>query len=272
MGLLDDLKREADQAREAKDAEAARQAALESVYRAEIAPRLLNIHRYLTEMIENLEVAEWTIDASYEIPGLGRIDNLRQSDYRVFIDGHGTPRKVTLECECGLLEQRKFTVLVAKADEFRQFLIAHQVPFTEWPAREILGGGYHSLLFQARLRVKMGLTFEADIETSRIRVTSYNFEGLTVREYPIGYAQVDSAWMDELGYYLLRKKTVLGGLEISEEARRYLRQRAEEERAQRRLDAGEIHIATANNTLDQEKAPTSLWRGLRERFFKSGRD
>lgn len=264
MGLLDDLKREADQAREAKDAAAARRAELEEVYRAEIAPRLLDIHRYLTEMIDNLEAAQWTIDMAYEIPGLGRIDRLRQGGYRVFIDGHGTPKKITLECECGLPEERKFTVAAAKADEFRQFLISHQSTFTEWPARD----GQQSLVFQTRLKVRAGLTFEADIAASRVHVTSYNFEGLTVRQYPTGYAQVDAAWLDELGHYLLRRKTVLGGLEISEEARLRLRRRAEAEKARLHCELGWAPEPPAQ----KKPGEPGFLRGLRERLFKPGKD
>lgn len=264
MGLLDDLKREADRAREAKAAGEARRAELENIYRAEIAPRLIRIHGYLTEMARHLEEANWVVEAAYDFPGIDRPEALQQGNYRVFIDGHGSPRKVSLHCDCALPAERKFSVTAAKAEELRQFLLAQRVAFTDWPIRDSLGQ-VKAFMFQGKLRVKAGLLFEADIESSRIRVVSHNFEGLTTREYLFGYASVDETWLDELGHYILRKKPVLGRLEISDEMRQRLRQLAEEEKAKLLRGTGE---AAAQDEEDKP-AEFGLLRGLGSRLFKS---
>ncbi|SMF94508.1 hypothetical protein SAMN02949497_1826 [Methylomagnum ishizawai] len=267
MGLLDDLKREADQARTAKEAETLRQAGLDRIFRAEIAPRLTQVHRYLGEMLKHLEDAERPVAAAFDIPALGRVEGFRQEAYTLRIDGHGTPKKVTLNCDCVLPEERKFTVPLAEAESLRQHLIANQVMFTEWPVRGG-AGPVQMLLFQAKLRVRAGLGFEADIEASKVRVLSYNFEGLSIREYSFDYARIDAAWLDDMGRYLLREAKTLGYLEISEEARARLRQRAAEEKArQERLLA-----LTQDKDKDKKSAERGLLGGLRSLFGPGKRD
>ncbi len=265
MGLLEDLKREADRARDAKQAEAARRAELDKIYRAEIAPRLTHIHRYLSEMLRHLEDANRPVAAAFDFPVLGKIEYLRQENYSLHIDGHGTPTKVNLHCECVLPEERKFKVAIDRAEELRQFLISQRIVFTEWPLRSGFGQ-IHSLLFQARLRVWAGLVFEADIEASRIRVASFNFEGLSARDYQFGYERIDHAWLDDLGHYLLREKAALGYLEMSVEARERLRRIAADEK-----EKGRLSRETVSEPQGQPVEP-GLLKGLRNRWFKFGRD
>jgi hypothetical protein len=264
VGLLEELKQEADRAREAKEIEAVRLKKLNHVYRAEIAPRLLLVHRYLTEMLKHMRDADRFVNAAFEFPALGRIENLRQDNYTLRIDGHESPKKVNLNCDCSLPEERKFAVAKSGAEDFRQFLISNQVAFTEWPVRSGFGE-IGSFQFQAKLRVRSSLAFEADIEASRIRILSYNFEGLSLREYLFGYERVDNAWLDDLGRYLLREKGHLGRLEISEEARALIRQRAAEEKA--RLTREVWGGGSPAPVAAPEKKPPE--RGLLRRWFKS---
>jgi hypothetical protein len=263
VGLLDDLKREADLAREAKEAEEARQAGLERVYRVELVPRLLEIYRYLSEMIGHLEAADWVVEAAYDIPGLGRVERFRQGDYRLFIDSHDLPKRVAAQFACAVPDERKFSLPTAKAEELRQFLTANKVVYSEWPLRDargqISGNG-----FQCKLRVRAAMVFEADIETSRIRVVTHNFERLADREYFFGYAAVGADWLDDLGHFLLRKKDVLGGRALSEEERERLRRlAADEEKARQPADAEPAPVD------DGKSRQPGLFGALRGRLFKS---
>lgn len=266
MGLLDDLKREADQARLAKKNEEARQAELERIYRSDIAPRLIDIHRYLVEMLKHLEEVKWIVTVEYDIPGLGRTDNFRQGDYRIHIDRHETPRKVTLQCQRAMPHEQKFTVEQGKAEELRQFLNENQVMFSEWPLRDSFGQ-ISATVFQAQIKVRAWLSFEADIESSRIRVFSQNFESLDQREYCFGYAAVDENWLDDLGHYLLRKRGFLGRQEMSNEARERLRQVvAMEKQKQRELERRFV-LEEAPGT-KSKPTDSNFFRALRGRLFK----
>lgn len=264
MGLLDDLKREADRIRVERDAEEMRQAELEGIYCTALAPRLIDIHRYLTEMLEHLEEVNWVVDATFGFPGIGRVGGLRQGNYRVHIDSHQTPKKVRLNCVCASQEEQQFSVDVIKTDELRQLLVTHQAFFTEWPKRDGVGK-IQSMIVQAKLRVRAELLFEADIQGSRIRIVSHNFEDLTSREYWFGHAAIDENWLDGLGHYVLRKKPVLGGQEMSEEARKQLRQIAEQQRAIKMMETG---TATVEANAKTQSGP-GIFGNLRSRLFKS---
>ncbi|MGZ8219490.1 hypothetical protein [Methylomagnum sp.] len=265
---MDDLKREADQARLAKENEEERQAELEKIYRSDIAPRLIDIHRYLVEMLKHLEEVKWIVTVEYDIPGLGKTDNFRQGDYRIYIDRHETPRKVTLQCVRAMPNEQKFTVEPGKAEELRQFLTANQVMFSDWPLRDSLGQ-ITATVFQAKLQVRAWLSFEADIEFSRIRVYSYNFENLNHREYYFGYAVVDENWLDDLGHYLLRKRGFLGRQEMSGEARERLRQAVAKEKAQQReLEQRFILEEVPSSGIKSKPSDSGFLQVLRGRLFK----
>lgn len=272
MGLLDDLKREADEARLAKQTEAARQAELEKIFRSDIAPRLIDIHRYLVEMLRHLEEVKWIVTVEYDIPGLGRTDDFRQGDYRLYIDRHETPKKVTLQCVRTVPSEQKYTVQPDKAEELRHFLNAHRMMFSDWPLRDAYGQ-INAMVFQTQLRVLATLSFEADIEASRIRVFSHNFESLNHREYYFGCAAIDENWLDDLGHYLLRKRGFLGRQEMSSEARERLRQALAQEKEKAKLQEIERRfrleeLATAEEREKPKPSDSSFFQVLRERLFK----
>lgn len=259
MGLLDELRREADLAKEAREAESVRQAALEKIYRVELIPRLLNIHRYLSEMIGHLEMAGWIIESAYDIPGAGRIEDMRQGEYRLHIDQPVTPKKVTLQFICAMKDEGKFILSPSGAEDFRLFLNERQVYFGELPVRGERGQ-ITQVVFYAKLRIAAGLTFEADIPNSRIRVITYNVEGLGQREYFFGYTAIEDAWLDDLGHFLLRKKPILGGHPLSDEARERLRQLAAKHEPRHEQRLGEIAVK------DEKK--DGLFGAFRNRFLK----
>ena len=266
MGLLDDLRREADRVRDEREAEERRLAELDQIYHAGISPRLLDIHRYLTELVEHLRTVNWTVEASFPIPGIGKIEGLRQGNYRVHIDSHKAPKKVRLQCICLASEEQDFSADIQKADQLRQFLTAHQAFFTEWPKRDE-SGKVSSVMFRVKLRVRAELLFEPDIQTSRILVTSYNFEDIAYKEYGFGYTSIDEKWLDGLGNYVLRKKLVLGSQEMSDEARERLRQRLEQEKSHK-LRQSETPANPTSGSLEKT-AGSGILENLRNRLFKS---
>jgi hypothetical protein len=263
VGLLDDLKREADKAREARDAEEARRLERERIYRSAIVPGLASIYRYLMEIIEHLKEVKWIVNAVYDIPGLGVIDTFRQEDYRIFIDSHETPKKINFFCTCNVPEERKYQVSTDKIEDARQFLTVNNIIFSDWPLRSG-GGQITTMVVQAKLRIRVGLLVEADIDSSRIRVLSHNLEGLAHREYFFGPSAIDEDWLDDLGHYLLRKKPFLGKQEMTLEARERLRRFLEQERVQR------LRERASGAILDERKMNDSgFFQTLRGRLFKS---
>ncbi len=264
MGILDDLKREAEQARQIKEDEEAARAERERIYRDEIRPRIKKIHQYLIEMVEQLQLVNRQVKASYPIPCIGMTDDLIQENYRVFIDRAENPKKLIIQFDCCARDERSYEISAASSDEFRQFLIEQQVRFSEWPVRDGQGQ-IASVIFKGRLRVRVALVITADIENSRICVTMINFEGLSVRDFAFEYARVDDVWLDQLGHYVLRKSDHWGSLYISDEDRKLIQQLAREEQARRLRELEEIGASDST----RKTGVSGIVQMLRDKLFKS---
>jgi hypothetical protein len=233
VGILDDLKQEADRLREQQDTEEQRRQRKEALYRERFRPVLLRVFRYLNEMVEQLKVVNLVTNATYDLPGFGVVSELQHTGYRVLIDSKTNPQKVFLQFDCISPKERRYIVTpMKKADEAREFIINHRVPLVEWPVRDkdnkIVGAA-----FQAKLQVRVRILVEADVENARIIVSSADFEGVGVKRVSFGVATIDDAWLDDLGHYILRKKETIGRVDLPEEALRRLRAQVAEEEASR---------------------------------------
>lgn len=232
MGILDDLKREAGQVRLEKEREEARQAELEQVYINGIRPAMLTIYQYLVDLIEQLNVVTWSVGLSFHFPGIGQVEKLKQTDYKLSIDSQRNPKSIVLRFDCVAPEETRYTLPSRAAlDEASQFLLSQKVAFSDWALRN----GYHEItgfVIQAKLRVRTGLAFDADIENGSICVTAINFQGVVEKQFIAKYQSINEEWLDQLGHYILRKNTAFGQLDISEEERDRIRFLLEEERRQ----------------------------------------
>lgn len=233
MGILDDLKKEADKLKAEQKTEQGEAARLEDVYKQKGRPHMKDIAGYLYEMIEQLKVVKLDVRADYDIPGIGLVKDLVQDDYRVIMDSKKSPRKVALQFICTTPTPGKYQVLsMPKADELRHFLQQQQIQFTEWGIR-----GHHDKLagarFECQIQVRVKLVFTVDVEHERISLTTTNRHGLTMKNSHYGFAGINGKWMDELGHYILRKTEQLGTLDLTEDARQDIRDKVKQEQMQR---------------------------------------
>lgn len=238
MGILDDLRQQADQVRQDKEREEARQAELERTYQTGIRPAMLTIHQYLVDLVEQLAAVTWSVNLDFDFPGIGRVEKLEQRDYNISIDSQRNPKAIILRFDCVAPEEKRYTVATKPAtDEACQFLLVQKVRFTDWALRdanrEIIG-----YVIQAKLRVRTTLAIDADLENGGICVTSYNFDSVVEKGFQTSHTNVNEEWLDQLGHYILRKNTGFGRLNMSEEERRRIRLLVEAER--RRYDSWAI--------------------------------
>jgi hypothetical protein len=254
MGLLDDLKRQAEKSRLEKELEEARQAELVRVYRTNICPAMLNIHSYLHELIGLLTTP---VLASFDFPGIGKVENLEQGNYNILIDSQREPKLITLRFDCLAKEERRYTVTPkSAADDARQFLTDHKVVFSDWAIRDGIRQSM-GLVIQCRLRVPVELAFEVDIEKGGIRVVSYNFGELGEKSFFSRHESINADWLDKLGYYILRQGEGFGTLSLSEHERTRIRELVKEQKRRDEILAAETH---KEMILDND--PGSKWLKL----------
>jgi hypothetical protein len=235
MGILDELKQKADKARLEKEREEARLADLERAYREGIRPAMLKIHHFLLELTGLLTEP---VLASFEFPGIGRVDRLEQKNYSILIDSQRDPKLITLRFDCVARDERRYSVSPkSAADEACQFLTENKVMYSDWALRDA-NRQVSGLMIQCKLRVPVELAFEADIGRGGIRVMSHNYGGAAEKDFLARYDDIDAEWLDKLGYYILRQDDSLGTLSLSEEERIRIRTLVEEKKRRESPPAG----------------------------------
>lgn len=261
-GILGDLRKEADQARLLKEAEAARLAKLEEIYRNELCPRLLSIHGYLFDLVEQLKTLSWSVETEYDFPGIGKVAGLAQENYRVHIDSMDNPKRVVLTFTCRAPDERRYAVETSKADETHKFFVSQQIKHMDWPARNI-AGQIKETIFQARLQIQVAVVCHADIAKSKIVVGVTNMEGISTQRHEYKYTEIDEEWLDRMGNYVLRKLDSIGKIYITEEERQALRAHLARERERLQIEGEPVD--------DQhEGEKSSIIRGLRRKLFAPG--
>jgi hypothetical protein len=249
MTLLDDLKRKAQQVKEA-DSENQERMRRERLYEERFKPPMLSILRYLTELIEQLKVLDYEVRYDYTLPGIGIVPDLRHNSYVVNADSSDNPKLVRLRFNCSAEREREYAVLPkTKADETGVFLEEQKMRYSEWPIRDytqrIVG-----LNFQLKPEVQVNLMFQADLELGSIKLMFSNFSGFKLQKSLVKPEMVNEVWLDNLGNFLLRKRADLYDLEIDESHKKAIRERLKAD-TQRREQ--ELQQAIADEQQSQEE-------------------
>ena len=256
MGILDDLKKEADRLQDEQDTDLGKEALQDQRYQEKAKPLMQRIAAYLCEMAEKLKVVKMPVPVAYDVPGIGLIKELHQENYRVYLDSREAPRKIAFQFACASGSVNKYTVTpMTAADEARQFMDKQQIHYSEWGVRDNQDKlmGAH---FECQMQIQVKLVFTVDMENERLVVTSINRHGLTIKHSNFGFDGIDDKWMDELGHYILRKTEQLGALDISESTRQEIQQKLKEEQLRREAELGipDDKSQPEKNEQEEEKA------------------
>lgn len=266
MAILDELKLEAERVRQSNASESQRQASLQRRYQDEICPTLVEIHRYLYDLVEQLKVVTWNVEANYEFPGIGNVTNLVQEDYRVHIDSTDRPTRVTLNLACRHPVSRQYIVNRKDADELRDFLYAQEASYGTRPYSGPDTKEGQKMIIDSRIHVKSSIVVEADIANSGIAMHIINFDNQPMVALNMLCSEIDNQWLDRLGNYVLRRTDTFGKQNILNESEReslrvHLQEaRRLERRGIPRSERGETDRAATGGRRILEKLRSLLFR------------
>lgn len=264
MGLLDELRKEADSRKSATEKEQERIAQLNRIYKEQISPRLLEVHRYFHELATQLELLDPDVWHKYTFPGCPEPVSLRQRHYSVRGDtDHVTKdtREAKLMFECSREEPLTFTLEqpaeIAKAEAFFQ---EHSIVYS---CHKLKGDRHEVVAAQFEVTPRFGAAaqFNADVENACIQLYLVNVEGFTTRRIALRPEQLTETLLDDLGNYLLRRTADFMRLEISEDARRKIQEQLAAARRQE-----EEALARAEKEAQQREAEQHEAR--RSPFFR----
>jgi hypothetical protein len=228
MGLLDDLRNQAEGKKAADEEAAARKAEREQYYQEKTLPRMIKAYQFFNEFVEHLNYIKLETIAYYPLLPNGGPQPLRQEGYNVVIDSSKALKRIDFSMEGVLDTPLQFEIFgkdaVQKhADRIERYGFRHERKDRKDPASmELIGAKF---ILQGPLPLKV--TIEADVDAKRINMTIRNFKEPGFTKYNLTVEQFSDEFLDQLGKFVLRKEDRLFGKseELSEEAKKKLRDR-----------------------------------------------
>ena len=228
MGLLDDLRNQAEGKKAAEEEAAARKAEREQYYQEKILPRMIKTYQFFNEFVEHLNFIKLETIVHYPLLPDGRLQPMRQEGYNVVIDSSKALKRIDFSMEGVLDTPLQFEIFgkdaVQKhADRIERYGFRHERKDKKDPASmELIGAKF---ILQGPLPLKV--TIEADVDAMRINVMIRNFKEPGFTKYNLTVEQFSDEFLDQLGKFVLRQEDRLFGKseELSEEAKKKLRDR-----------------------------------------------
>ncbi|NIR29142.1 MAG: hypothetical protein GWN84_07470 [Gammaproteobacteria bacterium] len=231
MGFLDELKQEAEAAKAGEASQNGDAQERERVFRTALEPAMRRIHAYLEQVVEQLNVVNLDARVAYEVEGVGRIENLCQSNYKLKVDDPARLYDFTLCYVCSREGRIRFEKRGKPASEhLRDTLRSHGLDLS------YKMGVDGNAVFTLAMMVPVSFTFEADTDHKVIRLRVRNLDILGACNYSLSPDKVDDAWLEELAKRIARRPNrfdELVGNVLPDEARRRLQRELEEMQRQR---------------------------------------
>jgi hypothetical protein len=256
MGLLDELKQEAEslKTRDDEDTQETPQVDTE-VVRRQLEPKMKALYKYFTEFSEHLNVVSPDVSGDYLLEGLGTLTNLRQGDYKLATDEPNSVQKFTFHWSCSRQGRQEFKVgNPIIAEKHREALWNYNLKFNK---RDLQNGA--GAIFVVEAFVPVTCEFEADPAKNVIRVKLKNLGALGIINHAYPPDKVNEELMDEFAKLVLRRPNrfdELSGEKMSDTLRQRIRESVEKEREQRNT---ELHVAGSGN--QQKSSVTQRLKG-----------
>jgi len=199
MELIDELKRQAEKQRQGQHESDQTTSSIIELRSLKIVSSLQEINTYLHDLIAQLNYLQPEIKTSMAINGFGEFVELKQSDYRLSNESTVNKENICLS-------------LAWKTDEAIE-LDAENNPNIDEQVEALKSKGllinYISrnpdrLSIQGYIPVT--IDFTSDFSDSSIRISICNFSRLGKEHYVLNTETIDSALLDKLGKYIMRRE------------------------------------------------------------------
>ena len=248
MGLLDDLKNQADGLRAKEQQSEGSSGEKTEYYNNEIHPRMMEIYRFLNEMVKNLNFIKPETIVHYPILPGGEKQPFRQGDYKVTVDSNQQIKNIKLTFTAELDEP--VSLQIKGEDDVKkqiEILAGYKILCDRKDFKDNNYKLTHSD-FIIKGPVNISVQFIGDVETSSMQLLLNNFEGPGVVKRNLEAKNINQDFLDKLGRYILREDNKLFSLDISEKDKQAIREMVERERAKR-----EQEIAEMDRLAEEEK-------------------
>lgn len=240
MGLLDDLKKQADDLKAREQQEKERLKKLNDFYQENIHPGMLSIYKYLNEMIEHLNYLNKDIPAQIPLLPNHEKTEVLQKEYNLVIDSIEQTKNISLKFRCTL--PQKLEIYLTGKDrilDYNDWLNSYKIRFNRRDTKddnyELLGSN-----FIVEGPINCNVSFIGDIENSCVNLLLRNVEYPGIAKHILKPHHLNDEFMDKLGKYLLRENDDFLRLDMDESAKEQIRKNLEEDQKQREKELQEM--------------------------------
>ncbi len=207
MGLLDDLKKEADTL---KNQEAERSQSIKA-NAASVDRALRKTFQYMYELFKQLNVVKPACALTYDLLTVGKIDGLSQSDYRIEFrtsqrDNKEHYENLAITFKRGKPEQLTVRRDAENIERFRDLLWQNNMRFTSEPFRNERRVIVNEV-FKIECTVICGAEIVGDYESGAIRFKLKNIEDFGPTVYSLEPDTVNDQSLEELAKLFIGKES-----------------------------------------------------------------
>jgi len=229
MGILDELKQQADSLRTAEADEAARVAEQEAYYHAVLRPLMLKTLTYLDELVKHINYVQPQRALHYPLaPDRQTTLELTQSQYKLLIDSSESLRQVDIRVAAKLTQPAIYVLQdLGSIRHYTEHLDAYALAYHR---QDSLNSAHKvdKATFTLEGPLQHAVRIQADAEQQHIEILLRNFGRAGIQRHRFHPDKLDDTLLDRLGRVLLHDVDNLPvPTEISEETRQQLRQRLE---------------------------------------------
>lgn len=245
MGVLDDLKRQADAQRaKEKDATVRSQSDVE-FYQQELLPRMQAIYNYFNELCTNLNYVKPEITAHYPVLPDNKLQAFQQGDYKVNIDSSKELKEVIFRFVCSLPQPLQVDVqskerIVGYSSDLDRYSVKYERKEFKNEQFEVTRGQ-----FIVEGPIMASAVFRADVEQRNIRLQLRHVEKPGMVHHVFKAEQLSNDYLDKLAGYLLRQNLDFMKLDITDAHRDTIRQKVLEEQRYRAAELAEAERIAA---------------------------
>jgi hypothetical protein len=234
MGLLDDLKKQAEALKEEQKAMGEEAQRRRLANRQSLEEALQRLHRYLDDLVEQLKVVSPTITADFSIKGGGSLKGLRQGEYLLSdLDTEHLSFRLGLT----LRSSRRYQFEIHGSHSIEPWLNeVKSFGLDVFSARLIEDAAGQRARVVLEGVVPVSLSCRGDTDAGHIVLVIRNYDALGDRRHFVRPEAVDDLFLDELARYILREDNRFLVEDVPAEYRERLRRRLEQDRRSREAE------------------------------------
>ncbi len=260
MGILDDIKNQAEALKAKEEAEQQRQAELLEYYQQNLNPKMQQIYSFLNELTTHLNYIKQHTPVEYPVKPGHTPHTFLQQDYKVTIDSAKDIREINLRFDCVLEEP--LVIEVEGADRVRNYtelLHSYRIEFNRTDEKdskyELIGAK-----FRVPGPIPVNVIFQGDVENSAINLILRNVEKPGVVKHSFKDRHITEEFLDGLGKYILRQNPEFFKLDIDEQQKEEIRRKIQEDMQRRQQELEEAERLLKEE--EEKEAEKKSWKNL----------